>query len=213
MASKKITKKQKNKLIARVIVLCIVLLMAAGSFIFVKVTTPPTLESVLDGVLFETNEVTLDVCISNKNETVNYEFVVSQSSSYIKIKKEINNNVETSIVYKTENQYYLYIDKEEQTIIELEETDGINMLNNFKTNIDQLDTYLDIDYKSVKYYYYSEELITFSNYDKNIFYDNEIVLKDNKLVNLKKVFTVDNIVNTVDISVDYTVDITIPNKG
>ncbi len=212
MAKKKLSKKKQKELKIKILVFVLVCLISLGSFLFIKLTTPPQLEKVIDGIMFNTSEVELDIVVSNKNEEVKYKFIVSDSNNYIKIEKEANETKETSIVYKEHDIYYLYVDKEVQTTIELQGNDGINMINTLKKEVYDLESYLDIDYKSVKYYYYSEELVTFSNYNNNIFYDNEMVIKDDKLVSLTKVFGVNNVVNTVKIDVNYEINIEFPTN-
>lgn len=209
--AKKITTKQKNQLKLRILIFVIVCIVSAGSFLYIKLTTPPTLESVLEDVSFDTSEVTLDVTLSNKNETINYTYIVSEENTYIKTIKTIENTIETSILYLDNDIYYLYVDKGTPTTIQLETNDGIFMFNNLKLEVQELENYLDINYSNVKYYYYSEELVTFSSFKDNVFYDYEIQIKNNKLFNLTQTFTVNNIINTVEINVDYNVDIKLPS--
>ncbi len=209
--AKKITKKQKQQFKLKILALVVTCIVALGSFLFYKITTPPTLESIISKTTFDTSEVTIEVKVSNKNEELNYTFVVSDENNYIKSVKEVNDVIETSIVYKQDDKYFLYVNKDIEETIELKNNDGENFINNLKKDVYDLESYLDINYDTVKYYFYSEELITFSNYTNGVFYDNELEIIDNKLVSMKKVFGVNNIVNTVDINIDYNVDVQIPN--
>lgn len=203
--AKKLTKKQKNKLILRLMIFSIVCTVAIGSFVYYKVTTPPTLESVISDVMFDTSEITLDVTVSNKNEEIKYKYVVSDKNNYIKIVKQYDDITETSIVYQQDNKFYLYVEKETEVIIELQESDAYNLFNNLKKEVYDLESYLELDYDAVKYYYYSKEYVEFSNYRKNVFYDNKVVIENNKLVSLTQVFGVNNVLNTVVVDVNYDV--------
>lgn len=178
----------------KILILTLICLISIGSFVFVKITTPPSLESVINDVVFETSEVCIEVSISNKNDSLKYTYEVSDNNKYIKIVKENSDLIENKSVYIKDDIYYL---ESNDTTIKLNDNDGINMFNTLKKEVIDLKSYLDIDYSNIKYYYYSEEKITFSHYKDNIFYDNEIVLIDNKLVSLTQDFTVNDVINTV----------------
>ncbi len=204
----KINSKMNNKI--KALIFIVALFVAVGSYLYIHFTTAPSLESVISNVSFDTSEVTLDVSLTNKNDELYYTYVVSESNDYIKSVKKQNSITETSIVYKQNSSYFLYVNKGTPINIELSENDGNNFINNLRTEINSLEDYLDIDFDIVKYYTYSEESITFSVYKESVFYDYEIVIENNKLSYLKQVFTVNNIVNTVEIDVDYNVVIDIP---
>lgn len=208
--AKKITNKQKKQYKIKVFIFIIICLMSAGSYLYIKFTTAPDLESVIANVVFDTSEVTIDVTLSNKNEKVNYIYTISDKNNYIKSVKTIDTVVETNIVYLENSIYYLYVDKGTPNKIELTYDNGVDMFNNLKLEVQKLNDYLDIDYNSIKYYTYTEELISFSSYKNYVFYDYEIGLSDNKLINMKQTFTVNNIINTVSINVDYNTNIVIP---
>lgn len=203
--AKKLTKKQKNQLAIKLMIFSIVCMVAIGSFVYYKVTTPPTLESVISDVMFDTSEITLDVTITNKNEEIKYKYVVSDDNNYIKIVKQYDDITETSIVYQQDNMFYLYVNKETEVTIELQESDAYSLFNNLKKEVYDLESYLELDYDAVKYYYYSKEYVEFSNYRNNVFYDNKIVIENDKLVSLTQVFGVNNVLNTIVVNVNYDV--------
>lgn len=193
------------------LIFVIILLISVGGFFYMQFTAIPSLQSVIENASFDTSEVTLDVSLKNVNDELSYTYVVSDSNNYIKSVKKQNSITETSIVYNTNNTYYLYVNKGTPTNIELTDTDGANFIKNLKTEVNSLEDYLDINFDIVKSYNYSKELITFSVYKDSVYYDYEIVIEDDKLVNLKQVFTANNSINTVDIAVSYEVNIDIPS--
>ncbi|MFI3252648.1 MAG: hypothetical protein R3Y60_05880 [bacterium] len=203
---------RKNKISnkGKAFIFILVCIISACSYVYIKLTTPPTLESILSNTTFNTSEVTLDVTISNKNTEVNYTYVISEKNDYIKTIKKYDNKEEVSVVYKVDSKYYLYVNKGNPIIIELTDADGLAMLDELKTEVNELELYLDVDYNSVKYYTYSEELITFSSYNDYVFYDYELVIVESQLVSLLQTFTVNNVVNTVEINVIDMQDIIIP---
>lgn len=203
---------RKNKISnkGKAFIFILVCIISACSYVYIKLTTPPTLESILSNTTFNTSEVTLDVTISNKNTEVNYTYVISEKNDYIKTIKKYDNKEEVSVVYKVDSKYYLYVNKGNPIIIELTDADGLAMLDELKTEVNELELYLDVDYNSVKYYTYSEELITFSSYNDYVFYDYELVIVESQLISLLQTFTVNNVVNTVEINVIDMQDIIIP---
>ncbi len=212
MASKykKLSKKQKQKLALKLIVFLVVCLISLGSFLYYKATTQPSLESVISNISFDTSKVTLDVTLSNQNETIHYLYVVSDEDNYIKSVKTINQVSETNIVYQEDSQYYLYVDKGTPAIVSLNTNDALAIINNLKTQITTLEDYLDINYSTVKYYKYSKESLIFSNTKDGVFYDNEILISNNMVESLKQTYTIGNLINIVTIDIDYTVSIEIP---
>ncbi len=209
MANNKIDSKTKKKI--QILITIIVICISIGSFVFVKLTTPPSLESALKDITFDSSEIMIESKLTNKNDVMEFTFIISEENKYIKTIKKINDSTETNIVYYKDDSYYLYQEKEDNVTIKLNDNDGIDMFNKLKLEVIEISELLSIENSNVKYYTYSTELILFSNYRDNIFYDNEITIENKKITNLLQVFTVNNVVNTINIDFIYEFTTTIPN--
>ncbi len=204
----KISNKDKKKI--KIILFVIFLCISLGSLIYLKVTTPPTLESVMQNIDIDTTSINIELTITNKNEEIKFTCTVSDDDNYIKTVKESNDVSETNIVYKENDKYYLYQKKDDEKIVELNEIDAKNFIDKLKLEVIELEDYLDVDYDAVKYYFYSKDLVTYSNYRNNIFYDNELVFENNQLIEIKQTFTSNNLINTVSLKYSNNVNVEIP---
>lgn len=205
MAKKGITNKEKKQLKAA-ITIGVVLMLAVISVV-VYFITPPTLEKVLSKTSFDTSEAKVELTISNKNEEMNFTYIVSKERSYIKTIKEQDGITTTNVLFQQDSKYYLM---QNDISIELLKNDAENMFNKLHEEVLTLEDYLEINYSVVKYYDYDKELIKFSYYDNSIFFDTTLKINDNKLSSLTQTYAVDNVINTVKLDVSYQFELEIP---
>lgn len=205
MAKKGITNKEKKQLKAA-ITIGVVLMLAVISVV-VYFITPPTLEKVLSKTSFDTSEAKVELTISNKNEEMNFTYIVSKERNYIKTIKEQDGITTTNVLFQQDSKYYLM---QNDISIELLKNDAENMFNKLHEEVLTLEDYLEINYSVVKYYDYDKELIKFSYYDNSIFFDTSLKINDNKLSSLTQTYAVDNVINTVKLDVSYQFELEIP---
>lgn len=213
--AKKLTNKQKKQLriIISIVVFLVTLIVTGVTWICVKLTTPPSLEEVIANIDINSAEISMDVTITTDDSITNYVFVVSESNNYISIVKEENNVEETKILYKTNDQYFLYQKTTSEITIELRETDALDMYKSLESQVISLEDYLNVDFGSIKYYNYSETEVTYSNYREGIFYDNKINLLNDELVEFTQIYTKNNKINTVNVKIIENLNIFIPNNN
>ncbi|MFI3328983.1 MAG: hypothetical protein R3Y05_00700 [bacterium] len=205
------TNKQKKQLktIISITVALITLIVAGVSWLMLKITTPPSLEKIISEIKFDLSEISMQSTITNGDSELIFTYIISEENNYIKTIEEENDEIRTTVLYKSDDTYYLYKKTTTEVVIELNENDGLNMFDALKGDVVNLDDYLDVNYDSIKYYNYDENKITYSNYRGNIFYDNVLLFENGKLIELSQTFTRNNTINTVNLKIinDYKIEI------
>ncbi len=203
--------KKKLKKFITIIITVATLIVAGVSWLLLTLTTPPSLQDVIEGLNINPNEISMEVSIANNESQLNFVFIISEKNNYIKTVKTENNIEETTILYNQNDLYYLYKKDTSEINFQLLENDAKNMFLSLQNDVIYLNDLLEVNYDSIKYYSYNENQVTYSNYRNNIFYDNIIDIKDDKLVEFTQTYTKNNQINTIKVNIIEEIKIELPN--
>lgn len=174
------------------------------------------LSDVLESIEFNTNESTATFTMSNVgaiNNTMEFEYTISEENSFVKTVKTINSDVETNIIYMNNSNYYLYQNKNNNIVnIELTEFDAKYLFDAVVLERDELYT---LTTETTEYTQTTESDTTIISYDERIddvLYSIKVSYdtSSKQFVSLQKKFTIDNTITTIDLSVSYTLDLELP---
>lgn len=187
----------------------ILLLIVCSYFIFNWLN--PSLKSSLNKLDFEVDNVQLELTYKNKNDVYVSTYVISTEDDYIYCSKLDNDNLVEYTLFKSTDVFYLeYKTVDNSTIVKLNDNDGEQYFDNLLSDAIGLKDYLNINYDNVSNYKYSKDLITFSDYRNNIFFDTTIKVSNKKIYELTQVYTNSNIIHTNTLKIDYDYSINIP---
>lgn len=167
-------------------------------------------QNILNEVTFDSSESKVEFCMksSNGNDLI-FTYIISEKESYIKTIKEINGVVETNVIFALNGIYYLYQDVDgDNTTLEITEEKQKEFFD--KVITDQENYYSNMKSENAENIIKNNNTITFNETINDIFYENTLTLDDNNLVELRKVFTKNNSVNTVTFKVEENFEIEIP---
>lgn len=175
--------------------------------------TKEDFQVILNDIVFNSSEcmVEFNITSSNANDLL-FTYIISEKNDYAQMKKEINGVTEVNIIYKENETYFLYQqNNDEEIIIEISEIKKDEILSSI---IFEQETYYTSmqaeDTTNLKKVEQENVVITYNEYLNEIYYENTLTLNDNKLVELKKVFTKDNSINTIVFKVYDNFEIEIP---
>ncbi len=174
------------------------------------------LNDILESIEFDTNESTAIFSIVNFGEVNNqmsFEYTISEKNEFVKTVKIYNTDVETNIIYKNNNNYYLYQEKNDNIVnIELTEYDAKIALNSVVLERDELYT---ISTETTEYSKKTSDGNTCITYEErldDVLYSIDVSFNtsNNQFVSLQRKYTVDNTMTTISLFVSYELDLSLP---
>lgn len=177
----------------------------------------PVLNDLLDSIVYDAYESTATFSMISEGEINNkliFEYTVSEENNYIKMVKEINDDLETNIIYNKDDVFYLYQNKNDsENTIELTNNTAFELIDQI---IEQRDFYYSISSTDATSYTSNvKDAVTtvfYAETIEDIYYDIQVSYNTSnmKFVGLSKVFTQNNTMTTIELNISYTLDMTIP---
>lgn len=174
------------------------------------------LNSLLSSIEFDTYESTASfsmVSVGENNSNIKFEYTISEENEYVKTVKTFNSDVETNIIYKKDTTYYLYQDKNNKVLnMELTQYDANTLFNAVILERDELYTITTEASEYDKSKDSDNTVISFDERVDDILYSIKVTYctTSNKFVSLQKKYTLDNTITTVNLTVGYTLDLSLP---
>ncbi len=201
----------------KIIIAILLLFTLTGCELFGSTNETTTLQDVLSEVIYDVYESKATFSMTSTGESngyIEFEYTVSESNDFIKTKKTINDDVETNIIYKSNDVYYLYQEKNnEVNTVQLLDDHATSLYSQILAERDSYYTSLTTD---VTNYTSTEDgvltLLKYSEILNDVYYDTVFSFNtiNKRFVSLEKTFTKNNTINKTKLEISYVIDTTIP---